>query len=92
VKPACVSGGEQEQIHLAVRLALADVLTENEPFPVVLDDALLATDDARLGRTVELIEERRGRMQFLILTCHPERFSGLAGARLIRLGQGAAAG
>ena len=68
------------------RAALADILAEDEAQMVVLDDVLLATDAARMGRILELIEERRGRMQFLILTCHPERFSELSGARVIRLG------
>lgn len=86
VKPERISGGEQEQLHFALRLALADILTEDGPQMVVLDDVLLATDAARMGRILEMIEERRGRMQFLILTCHPERFSELSGARLIRLG------
>lgn len=86
VAPDRISGGEQEQLYLALRLALADILTENEPHLVVLDDVLLATDSRRLERILELIEERRRRMQFLILTCHPERFRELSGARLIRLG------
>lgn len=92
VAPDRVSGGEQEQLHLAVRLALADILTEKEPFPVVLDDVLLATDDTRLGRILEMLEKRRQSMQFLILTCHPERFRELPDARVIRLdSRGAAA-
>ncbi len=86
VGPERISGGEQEQLYLALRLALADVLTEDEPHLVVLDDVLLATDGARLERILELIEERRRRMQLLILTCHPERFAALADARLISLG------
>jgi DNA repair exonuclease SbcCD ATPase subunit len=86
VAPDRISGGEQEQLHFALRLALADILSESEPQLVVLDDVLLATDSARLGRILDLIEERRPRMQFLILTCHPERFSGLEDARLVRLG------
>lgn len=85
VAPERVSGGEQEQLHLAARLALADILTEKEPFPVVLDDVLLATDDARLGRILEMLEERKQKMQFLILTCHPERFRALQEAQEILL-------
>lgn len=90
VDPDQISGGEQEQLHLAVRLALADVLTEREPFPAVLDDALLSTDDARLGRVLQLLEERRNRIQWLILTCHPERFAALENAHRITLAAGSA--
>ncbi|HWR52778.1 MAG TPA: hypothetical protein VN428_16830, partial [Bryobacteraceae bacterium] len=80
-----LSGGEQEQVYLATRLALADVLTRDEPHTVVLDDVLLNTDDDRLGRILELIEERAARMNFLILTCHPERYSALSRATQITL-------
>lgn len=92
VEPDLISGGEQEQLHLAVRLALADILTENEPFPVVLDDALLSTDEERLGRILDLLGQRQSRMQWLILTCHPERFAALTDAHWIRLGRRPAAG
>ncbi len=91
VEPDRISGGEQEQLYLALRLALADILTEGERQLVVLDDVLLATDAARLARILELIEERRQRMQFLILTCHPERFSELGDVHLIRTGEAQAA-
>jgi uncharacterized protein YhaN len=80
-----LSGGEREQVYLATRLALADILTRDEPHTVVLDDVLLNTDDERLGRVLELIEEREDRMRFLILTCHPERYSALQNARMITL-------
>ena len=79
------SGGEQEQIHLAVRLALARILTGRERHLVVLDDVLLNTDDERLGRIFELIEEWSGRVQLLILTCHPERYRTLGAARFLEL-------
>ena len=85
VVPERISGGELEQLHLAVRLALAEMLTETEPFPVVLDDALLATDDERLERILRCVEELQGSVQWLILTCHPERFAALAAAHRIWL-------
>lgn len=92
VAPERISGGELEQLHLAVRLALAETLTEEEPFPVVLDDALLATDDERLERILCRVQQLQRRVQWLILTCHPERFCKLSGAHVIHMdGQGASA-
>jgi wobble nucleotide-excising tRNase len=44
---------------------------------VVLDDPLVDTDAGRLSRALELINERSGRLQFVILSCHPERYLGL---------------
>ncbi|MGA2715914.1 MAG: SbcC/MukB-like Walker B domain-containing protein [Bryobacteraceae bacterium] len=80
-----LSGGEKEQVHLAVRLALAELLTKDarERQLVVLDDVLTATDDERLKRVLTILEEMRAHAQFLILTCHPERYKPLNGAKFI---------
>lgn len=80
-----LSGGEKEQVHLAVRLALADLLAKNGRQLVVLDDVLTATDAARFARILTVLEEYAQRLQILIFTCHPERYSGLAGARFFDL-------
>jgi ABC-type Mn2+/Zn2+ transport system ATPase subunit len=72
-----MSSGEREQIYFATRLALADVLATDERQVVVLDDPLVDTDADRLSRALELIDERSDRLQFVILSCHPERYLGL---------------
>jgi DNA repair exonuclease SbcCD ATPase subunit len=80
-----VSGGEREQIYLATRLALAEVLAKGERQLVVLDDVLTATDTGRLARVMGVLEEAAQRLQVLVLTCHPERYRGLAGANFVDL-------
>ena len=72
-----LSGGEKEQIHLAVRLALAEVLSKEEKQLVVFDDILTATDTGRLARILNILEEATQQLQIIILTCHPERYSGM---------------
>jgi DNA repair exonuclease SbcCD ATPase subunit len=79
------SGGEREQIYLATRLALAEVLAKEERHLVVLDDVLLATDAGRLARVMSVLEEAAQRLQVLILTCHPERYRALNEARFLDL-------
>jgi exonuclease SbcC len=75
-----MSAGEKEQIYFATRLALAEVLSEGERQALVLDDPLVNTDPDRLLRILELIHEKSDRLQFVILSCHPERYAGLPGA------------
>ncbi|MFH0876720.1 MAG: hypothetical protein V1863_00665, partial [Candidatus Omnitrophota bacterium] len=75
-----LSGGEQEQLYLATRLALAEVLAKKERQMVVLDDVLTATDAGRLARVMTILEESAEHLQILILTCHPERYRALSGA------------
>ena len=72
-----LSGGEQEQLYLATRLALAEILGKEERQLVVLDDVLTATDAGRLARVVNVLEDAAQHLQVLILTCHPERYRGL---------------
>jgi DNA repair exonuclease SbcCD ATPase subunit len=74
-----MSAGEQEQIYFATRLALAEVLSEGERQVLVLDDPLVNTDPERLPRVLEIIKEKSGRLQFVILSCHPERYMDLPG-------------
>jgi DNA repair exonuclease SbcCD ATPase subunit len=78
-----LSGGEQEQLYLATRLALAEVLGKDERQLVVLDDVLTATDAGRLARVMTVLEEAAERLQVLVLTCHPERYRGLRKARFL---------
>jgi DNA repair exonuclease SbcCD ATPase subunit len=82
-----LSGGETEQIWLATRLALAGLLSRDERQLVVLDDVLTATDPGRLDRILELIRERCAALQFLILTCHPDRYHSLREARFFDVEQ-----
>lgn len=80
-----ISGGEQEQLYLATRLALAEVLAQDERQMVALDDVLTATDAGRLARVMTILEEAAQRLQILVLTCHPERYRGLREARFFDL-------
>ncbi len=75
-----LSGGEQEQLFLIVRLALAQVLAEKERQLVVLDDVLHASDGERIKRLCKLLEkEAEKKLQIVLLTCHPERYADWKG-------------
>lgn len=91
IELAELSGGEFEQLQLAVRLALAEAVLGERRELLVLDDALTATDGERLQRAIELFEEAAERYQILLLTCHPERYTHLERATLIDLAELAAA-
>lgn len=76
-----LSGGEEEQVHLAVRLALAELLAGSTRQPLVLDDALAYTDDERMSRICALLRAASEKLQILVLTCDPRRFAELAEPR-----------
>lgn len=77
----CLSGGEQEQLYFATRLALAEVLAKDERQMVVFDDVLTATDTSRFARILTILEEASEKLQIIILTCHPERYGALDKAK-----------
>ncbi|HEV3117415.1 MAG TPA: AAA family ATPase [Gemmataceae bacterium] len=91
------SYGTVEQLGLLVRLALGGVLARDEPVMAILDDPLAHADASKHRRILDIIRMAAegnagwnppaGRVQILILTCHPDRFDHLPGARQIDLGK-----
>lgn len=78
-----LSAGTQEQIAVLVRLAFAQLLErQGNPAPVILDDALVFSDDARIERMFEVLEEAAKSLQIVVLTCRQGLFSRLSAHRL----------
>lgn len=63
-----LSGGTADQLYLALRLAISR-LALPEGTPLILDDALVFFDDARLAETLELLKEESDSHQILLFTC-----------------------
>ncbi|MCH8047466.1 MAG: SMC family ATPase [Planctomycetes bacterium] len=80
-----LSGGEQEQVYFAGRLALADVAFRDERQLVVLDDSFQNTDTPSLARIATILEEAASRFQIVLLSCHPERYRHLSNAQFFDL-------
>ncbi|GIW93351.1 MAG: hypothetical protein KatS3mg110_1392 [Pirellulaceae bacterium] len=87
-----ISGGEQEQLYFAVRMALAHVAFPNERHLVVLDDVFTYTDAVRLARIQTILDEAADRFQVVLLTCHPERYFALKDVKSFDLEKLAATG
>lgn len=79
-----LSGGTKEQLAILARFAIADLVTgggDEGPAPVVVDDALGATDPERLSRMNLLFDQVGTKTQVLVLTCFPQRFDRVNAAR-----------
>ncbi len=61
------SDGTIDQLYLALRLAVAEELTPQAP--LVLDDALVRFDDARLETALEILKESAETKQVILFTC-----------------------
>ena len=78
-----LSGGTQEQIALLVRLAFARMLAKTgRHAPVILDDALVFTDDDRIERMFDALHRQAGDLQIIVLSCRQRAFRALGGRNL----------
>lgn len=90
---ASLSVGTREQLAVLVRLALAELVadTRGDPPCLLLDDALVHTDEHRFEVMKGILEHaaRERGMQILVLTCRPRDWLGVE-AELVRLEECAA--
>ena len=78
-----LSGGTREQIALFVRLAFARLLAgTGRHAPVILDDALVYTDDDRIERVFDMLHDQADDLQIIVLTCRQRAFRALGGQKL----------
>jgi DNA repair exonuclease SbcCD ATPase subunit len=78
-----LSGGTQEQIALLVRLAFARMLAASGRMaPVILDDALVFSDDDRIERMFDALHRQAGDLQIIVFTCRQRAFRELGGKAL----------
>ena len=83
-----LSIGTQEQIAVLVRLAFAEMLVEQgAPAAVILDDALVFSDDRRLQLMFDILAYAAKRVQIIVFTCREQLFEGL-GANQLQLRPG----
>lgn len=83
-----LSDGTRDQLYLALRLAaIEDHVARVAPCPVILDDILINSDDARASAALEVFGDLARRTQVLLFT-HHRRVADLAvkaGARIVEL-------
>ena len=78
-----LSMGTQEQIAVLARLAFAEMLIDQgAPAAVILDDALVFSDDQRMGLMFDILSHAAQRVQILIFTCREQLFEGLGAHQL----------
>lgn len=80
-----LSAGAREQLALVTRLAAASLVGPDGGAPVVLDDALGHSDTDRLARLGDVLTRAAVQCQILVLTCAPERYAHVEGARIVEL-------
>ncbi len=79
---AILSGGTREQVAILTRLAFARLFAQaGRPVPVILDDALVHSDDDRIEAMFTALHRVAQGQQILVLTCRQRAFASLGGER-----------
>ena len=66
-----LSRGTEDQLYLALRLAIAELITnESEKLPIFADDPLSQYDDNRTAKALAFLKDYSKDKQFIMFTCH----------------------
>ena len=77
-----LSGGTREQLAILTRLAFARLFAKaGRQVPVILDDALVHSDDDRIEAMFTALHRVAVDQQILVLTCRQRAFAALGGDR-----------
>ncbi len=75
-----LSGGTAEQIAILTRLAFANLYARaGKVLPIILDDALVHSDDARIVSMFDALTMAAKDQQIIVLTCRQRAFKDLGG-------------
>ena len=75
-----LSGGMREQLSVLTRLAFARLLAKDgRPAPVILDDALVYSDDDRIEKMFDALHRQAREQQIIVFTCRQRAFQQLGG-------------
>lgn len=78
-----LSLGTQEQVAVLVRLAMGAMICERgTDVPIILDDALVFSDDDRIEQMFDAINRAGRNQQVIVLTCRARSFASLGGRQL----------
>ncbi len=77
-----LSGGTREQLAILTRLAFARLFASaGQPVPVILDDALVHSDDDRIEAMFTALHRIARDQQIIVFTCRQRAFAALGGTR-----------
>lgn len=77
-----LSGGTREQVAILTRLAFARLFAASgRSVPVILDDALVHSDDDRIEAMFDALHRIAREQQIVVLTCRQRAFAALGGAK-----------
>lgn len=83
------SSGTIDQAYFSLRMAISELILENNSLPIILDDAFRQYDSKRLEKVIDfLINYKPGLSQSIIFTCHEDvvKVAKIKGANIVSVG------
>lgn len=81
-----LSAGTSDQIYLALRLAICEMLLSGgDPCPIILDDALTNFDDRRMADALTWLKTAAQTRQIILMTCHSREADFFSGDKQVNL-------
>lgn len=80
-----LSQGTIDQLYVALRLAISEVMSEEHCLPFMIDDAFVYFDAIRTKRVMDILAEHAREQQIIIFTCKREVLEAAKEARMIHL-------
>jgi hypothetical protein len=75
--------GLEDEIAVLVRLAMGAMICDRaQPIPIILDDALVFSDDDRIEQMFDALNRAGLKQQVIVLTCRTRAFALLGGRQL----------
>lgn len=79
-----LSQATSEQVYVALRLAFATSLYEQNQFPIIIDDSFVNFDKTRTNRVLELLKQIDGH-QIIFFTCHESLMKNFQNEQIVIL-------
>ncbi len=80
-----LSTGTYDQIYLALRLGIIDIIFEDKKVPIILDESLASYDNKRLERMLETLYEKSKKDQVILFTCNKREINILKGRERVNI-------
>lgn len=80
-----LSQGTIDQLYIALRIAMGEMISEQHHIPFIIDDAFVHFDSSRLERMIKIVKSISKNNQVIIFTCRQEIVNSLEKYNVVHL-------
>ena len=80
-----LSQGTIDQLYISLRLAISEIMSDDNGLPFIIDDAFVHFDAIRTERMLEILNQTAKKQQVIFFTCKKEIAENISGMKRIDL-------